>query len=141
MLLLPPPPPEERLSKPIPIYRSTALSASCPLLCLLHVASFRTQYAAKHWHSGTACTACCRLLWAVLHPSLCAVMLCLYLRAVLACFLFWVMLVLPVSREGISRKVCCSVGHRYVPRHTISYACDISSQESPETISHSISST
>lgn len=37
----------------------TALPASCPLLCLAHVASRRTPYAAKHWHSGTAC----RLLW------------------------------------------------------------------------------
>ena len=36
---------------------SSALPAARPLLCLLHITSRRTQYAAKHWHSGTACRA------------------------------------------------------------------------------------
>ena len=34
-----------------------ANTQSCPLLCLALVASRRTPYAAKHWHSGTACRA------------------------------------------------------------------------------------
>lgn len=43
-------------STPIAMY-SSALPAARPLLCLLHITSRRTQYAAKHWHSGTACRA------------------------------------------------------------------------------------
>jgi len=43
-------------STPTAMY-SSALPAARPLLCLLHITSRRTQYAAKHWHSGTACQA------------------------------------------------------------------------------------
>jgi hypothetical protein len=75
---------------------STALPASCPLLCLAHIANRRTQYAAKHWHSGTASVCCgqCYLRYSTACPARCT----LYLRAMLACFLFRAVLVLLIGR-------------------------------------------
>ena len=106
---------------------STALPASCPLLCLAHIASRRTQYASKHWHSGTAC----RALWAVLQPFLHACFT-LYLRAMLACFLFRAVLVLLIGRGWASREKFAGLHENtHVARQTSPYTCTISNQRDP----------
>ena len=123
---------------------STALPASCPLLCLAHIASLRTQYAAKHWHSGTAATAS-RVLWAVLPEMQPFLHACctLYLRAMLACFLFRAVLVLLIGRgRDLEESLLAFTRIRYTCSSTdvTLYLYHLELKRS-ETISHPISGT
>jgi hypothetical protein len=124
----------------MPIYSSssTALPASCPLLCLVQhrllFASCRTQYAAKHWHSGHCLSGI--ILVGGAQPCLSCI-LCLYLRAMLACFLFRAVLVLHSHQAEHLAKSLLALLEIVTRLHP----CTISKPARCKTISHPISRT
>ena len=121
----------------------TALSASCPLLCLAHVASRRTPYAAKHWHSGTAC----RLLW-VMWAVQCLLAVLLLSGVSYTSIFTCHARVLPFSgsagatcRQSFLEESLLALMRRRRRRHTLLYPCPIPKSKRSKTISHSISCT
>lgn len=68
---------KERHPSPMLLTCRTAPPASGPpLLCPLHTLCSRTQYAAKHWHSGTAAGQC-DTAWVLVYMFACGCIMCL----------------------------------------------------------------